>query len=453
MKLTDLVKTTDVTLEIDKWDKELIVDVQTALAAMGLYPNNIIDGIMGPKTKEGFRKFKEITHQSHPNLLGGGSAKLLLQEAAKADLSLEYAIEIIKDFEGLSLSVYPDPRTKGKPYTVGYGSTKKEDGTEWKMGESITSERAEHLLQLEIEERLLPKLETIPVWDSLNNYQKAALISFAYNLGPNFYGAQGFDTITRVLKEKRFKEVPDAFMLYINKGSSVEKGLRRRRKAEGDLWKQQEHQQSLKTAHNLNLADRIYNCCKRRNYTLEMEEGAINLIGVEGLNIDGSTNNDAPDGWNDIICALTFKQGKPTLLGIYQATTEPGAYYTKQPLNSGGCARLQLGQHPGLWAVGVHKGYEAMQQVGKAILVRDKNKNHSRDDSVTVEVNNGINLHRTLAAGWQSLSGIGKFSAGCAVVKSYTGFLELMKHIKRSKQYRASKNARFTFTLLWKEWL
>jgi GH24 family phage-related lysozyme (muramidase) len=33
-----------------------------------------------------------------------------------------------------------------------------------------------------------------------------------------------------------WKNIPDALMLYVNPGSSVEAGLRRRRSAEGKMW-------------------------------------------------------------------------------------------------------------------------------------------------------------------------------------------------------------------------
>jgi lysozyme len=66
---------------------------------------------------------------------------------------------------------------------------------------------------------------------------QGALLSFAYNLGADFYGASGFNTITRVLKEKKWNEVPAALELYRNPGTNVEAGLLRRRKAEGSLWK------------------------------------------------------------------------------------------------------------------------------------------------------------------------------------------------------------------------
>jgi GH24 family phage-related lysozyme (muramidase) len=72
----------------------------------------------------------------------------------------------------------------------------------------------------------------------MNDKMKSALISFAYNLGANFYNSSGFNTITRVLKEKKWNEVPAALELYRNPGTKVEAGLLRRRRAEGTLWRE-----------------------------------------------------------------------------------------------------------------------------------------------------------------------------------------------------------------------
>jgi lysozyme len=106
------------------------------------------------------------------------------------------------------------------------------------LGEKITKQEADDLLMYDIEKRFLPVLEkSIPYWSEMNENQKGALLSFAYNLGTNFYGSSGFATISRVLREKKWSEVPKALELYRNPGSNVEAGLLRRRKAEGDLWK------------------------------------------------------------------------------------------------------------------------------------------------------------------------------------------------------------------------
>ena len=70
----------------------------------------------------------------------------------------------------------------------------------------------------------------------MNDNQKGALLSFAYNLGARFYGSSGFNTISKVLRNKEWSSVPDTLKMYRNPGSNVEVGLLRRRGAEGRLW-------------------------------------------------------------------------------------------------------------------------------------------------------------------------------------------------------------------------
>jgi lysozyme len=146
-------------------------------------------------------------------------------------------INLIKEFEGCHLNAYPDPLTKGPPITIGWGSTKDFNGTPFKMGRTITQEYANKLLEFDLENRFLPLLQKIPYWSEMNENQQGAILSFAYNLGANFYGSPDFNTITRVLKNKEWSKVPGALYLYRNPGTDVELGLVRRRKVEGDLWK------------------------------------------------------------------------------------------------------------------------------------------------------------------------------------------------------------------------
>lgn len=145
-------------------------------------------------------------------------------------------IELIKQFEGIHLKAYPDPLSGGKPYTVGWGSTRRKDGSPFRLGERISRQEADDLLIWQIEQQFLPGLERIPAWPELNENQQGALLSFAYNLGARFYGARGFETISRVLRERRWDQMEAALLLYRNPGSNVEVGLRRRRQAEADLF-------------------------------------------------------------------------------------------------------------------------------------------------------------------------------------------------------------------------
>jgi lysozyme len=146
-------------------------------------------------------------------------------------------INLIKTFEGCHLNSYPDPLTGGLPITIGWGSTKDFDGTPFKLGRTITQKYADTLLDFDLKNRFLPALQKIPYWREMNENQQGTILSFAYNLGADFYGSPNFNTITRVLKNKEWSKVPDALYLYRNPGTRVEEGLARRRKAEGESWK------------------------------------------------------------------------------------------------------------------------------------------------------------------------------------------------------------------------
>jgi lysozyme len=145
-------------------------------------------------------------------------------------------VELIKEFEGCHLKAYYDPLTGGLPITIGWGSTSRKDGTRFMIGNKITQDEADDLFYHQLRKEFLPPLQNIPYWNEMNENQQGALLSFAYNLGARFYGSDGFNTITRVLKNKEWDKVPDALYLYHNPGTSVAAGLQRRRVAEGKLW-------------------------------------------------------------------------------------------------------------------------------------------------------------------------------------------------------------------------
>lgn len=146
-------------------------------------------------------------------------------------------VDIIKKFESFSATAYPDPKTGGLPITIGWGSTRDLNGRAFKLGDVITLSHADILLHNECEE-IMRELYNIPYYEEMSQEQVGALLSFGYNLGKYFYGGDGFNTITRRLKNREWEAVPSALLLYINPGTSVTEGLKRRRIAEGNLWKQ-----------------------------------------------------------------------------------------------------------------------------------------------------------------------------------------------------------------------
>ena len=156
-------------------------------------------------------------------------------QAGKVD-DLAPALQIIKQYEGFFPKAYPDPLSGGEPWTIGYGTTRYADGRKVQDGDLISLDDAGKLLRHEAEEIARKLGSVIPHWKEMTTNQRSALVSFAYNLGTNFYGSVGFETISRVLREKRWADVPNALRLYRNPGTNVETGLMRRRVAEGNLW-------------------------------------------------------------------------------------------------------------------------------------------------------------------------------------------------------------------------
>ncbi|TAE58208.1 MAG: lysin [Nostocales cyanobacterium] len=244
---TELILNPNETLKLGS-EGVKVEQLQQILKALNLDPG-AIDGNFGNKTLVAVKQFQERQGMDADGIVGMGTQKALNnalnQMLAKLNSGLYGGVTgklplpgvaLIKEFEGLYLQAYPDPLSGGKPITIGWGTTKKKDGSEWKLGETITEAEAEELLMLQLENKYLPPLQKIPVWDELNVNQQGALLSFGYNLGANFYGASGFESITRVLKNKQWDQIEETFIKYRNPGSPVEKGLRRRREAEAKLF-------------------------------------------------------------------------------------------------------------------------------------------------------------------------------------------------------------------------
>lgn len=159
----------------------------------------------------------------------------------------EEGLALIRTFEGYakarpdgSAEAYADPIAGWQLPTIGYGTTRYPDGQRVRQGDVINRAQAEAYLKDDVERQCRPSLERIPTWGQMNNHQRSALYSFAYNLGPGFYGGDDFASITRVCDSpERWSDkawVSEQFVKYRNPGSAAEAGLRRRRQAEADLF-------------------------------------------------------------------------------------------------------------------------------------------------------------------------------------------------------------------------
>lgn len=143
-------------------------------------------------------------------------------------------IDLIKRYEDCKLVAYPDPKTGGAPWTVGWGATGPDinEGTVW------TQQQADDRLQADIAERedLVNDAVTVP----LTQGQFDAMVSIVFNVGPGSSRKDGIirlkdgrpSTLLRLLNAGDYAGCADQFLRWVSPGSNVERGLRRRRISE-----------------------------------------------------------------------------------------------------------------------------------------------------------------------------------------------------------------------------
>lgn len=113
--------------------------------------------------------------------------------------------DIIEEFEGFSAQAYPDPLTGGAPWTYGFGSTTKADGSPVKCGDYIEKEAARVLLRDWIIKNANPVISKIPY--RLTESQRQALESLIYNVGaPAFKKSKLYTAICNKDYYNIFKE-------------------------------------------------------------------------------------------------------------------------------------------------------------------------------------------------------------------------------------------------------
>ena len=139
-------------------------------------------------------------------------------------------IDLIKKFEGLKLKPYLC--SAGVP-TIGYGNTFYETGKKVTLNDPvITEKRAEELLS-----HLLVSFEKYVdsyCRDDISQNQFDALVSFAYNLGPN--SLKSSTLLKKVNANPTDPTIKAEFLKWTKAGGKVLKGLVLRREAEAALY-------------------------------------------------------------------------------------------------------------------------------------------------------------------------------------------------------------------------
>ena len=139
------------------------------------------------------------------------------------------AVDLIKRWEGFEESTYHDPR--GIP-TIGYVTTAAANlGIVPVPGMTISEKQAERFLVRAVERfaaKIEPHLKRKP-----NENQWAAMLSLAYNIGPNAFIRS---SVMGHFNDEMDMRAADAFLLWDKSRGKVLRGLQRRRQDERTLF-------------------------------------------------------------------------------------------------------------------------------------------------------------------------------------------------------------------------
>lgn len=186
----------------------------------------------------------------------------------------------------------------------------------------------------------------------------------------------------------------------------------------------------------------ILSSFQKLSYTLFTAPYQLNIVGMRNRNMISNT-------FNDEIVVFYKDDAGAWVEHSFSATTLPGVYWLRNPMNKNGTAILMPGQYKDSHQTGLHRRkYRALIQKSPVKVLRDNDRNgFANVKTPTTETGFfGINIHRADSA-FKSLK-IGKYSAGCQVFANPKEFDLFMQLADNHKKLHGNS---FTYTLLSQE--
>lgn len=134
-------------------------------------------------------------------------------------------------FEGVYLYAYVDPGTGGEPITIGIGATVHDGLGRVRLGDTISLTEAVRRFRRTMEDKYIPEVHSA-IRRSLEHHQWFVLYDFHYNTGAIRSGTVD-DKLNRVDDDAALATLG----AYVRAGGREMAGLKRRRQAEIDLWR------------------------------------------------------------------------------------------------------------------------------------------------------------------------------------------------------------------------
>jgi len=197
--------------------------------------------------------------------------------------------------------------------------------------------------------------------------------------------------------------------------------------------------------------DKVIGYMKQRKYFICRHPDCKNIVYLEGVDPNGTLNNDGHNVFNDLRIVFTIDRNGHAdfTASIWEGTTEPGDYWTIHPMNPKGAARIAFNQYKA-WVVGTHhpnspQAHEALVQAAPVTVCRDLNKDFKRPGDALDTGMFAINQHWGYDA---PIGDLGRTSAGCLVGRTKNGHRQFMALVKDDPRYKVNHSYKFITTIL-----
>ena len=183
----------------------------------------------------------------------------------------------------------------------------------------------------------------------------------------------------------------------------------------------------------------IQTVLQKKGYRIFLRPFELNIVGVRADSVK-------PNSFDDTI-HLFFNNSEGKLIEHrFSATTDPGTYWLKNPMNPQGTAILKEGQYLNCYGLGLHRGkYLALVQKRPVTVIRDYDRDAILDFMNGREERGlfGINVHRASENG--TTKTVDQYSAGCQVFANPTEFILFLQLCEKHRNLYGNE---FTYTLI-----
>lgn len=187
------------------------------------------------------------------------------------------------------------------------------------------------------------------------------------------------------------------------------------------------------------LLNKLRGILRSKGYELFTKPNQLNIVGIR-------STVTASNRFDDEIHVFYKVSPLKWFYHVYKATTDPGTFWLKNPMQPQGTAILAQGQYKDAYRLGLHQGkYKALVQTKPIVVMRDYDRTAKLDFRNGKKSSGlfGINIHRASLNG--TTKTVDKYSAGCQVFANIKDFNEFMSLCEKHKSLYGNS---FTYTLI-----